>query len=73
MAIATDASYLDQVGETSGLVWNLLSKQGPVALSKLLKQIDAPREVVLMAIGWLAREEKISIEEVGRKRIIDLA
>jgi hypothetical protein len=73
MAMATETSYLDRVGETSGLIWRTLDEQGAMPLSKLLKQIDSPREIVLMSIGWLAREEKIIVEEVGRKRMIDLA
>ena len=73
MATATETSYLQRVGETSGLIWHSLNESGPVAMSKLPKQIDAPRELVLMGLGWLAREGKIEIEEVGRKRIVSLS
>jgi hypothetical protein len=34
--------------------------------------IDAPRDQVMQSVGWLAREEKITIEEATRGRIIAL-
>ena len=72
MAIAAPVSIVDQVGRTAGLVWNVLDQSGPISLAKLFKAVDAPRDTVLMAAGWLAREEKISIEERGRQRIVSL-
>jgi hypothetical protein len=41
-----------------------------MTLAKLLKQIDAPRDVVMQAVGWLAREDKVSLEEKNRARIV---
>ena len=43
-----------------------------MSLTKLAKQIDTPRDVVMQAIGWLAREEKISIEDESRSKVISL-
>jgi hypothetical protein len=37
-----------------------------------VKEIDAPRDVVMQALGWLAREEKLDIEEDGRTRTVSL-
>jgi len=72
MATATYTSCIDQIGETAGTVWQLLSDVGPLSLSKLARQIDAPRDVVMQAIGWLAREDKIWIDEESRSRIVSL-
>jgi hypothetical protein len=60
-----------QIGETAGEVWRALSEKGPLTTSRLVKEIDAPRDVVMQAIGWLAREDKIDIEE-GRTRTVTL-
>jgi len=38
----------------------------------LTKSIDAPRDVVMQAVGWLAREDKVWIEETKRVRTIGL-
>ena len=71
MATVT-TSYTSQIGETAGIVWNYLNENGSISLTKLVKQIDAPRDLVMQAIGWLAREGKIDIEEAGRAKTISL-
>lgn len=60
------------VGETAGEVWHALKEHGPLSLTRLVKMIDAPRDVVLLGVGWLAREEKIQIDNGGRKRTVSL-
>ena len=71
MAIAQQ-SCLDQIGETAGLVWHYLNENGSRTLTQLAKDIDAPRDVVMQAIGWLAREDQIVIEEEARKKLVVL-
>ncbi|HEX3725866.1 MAG TPA: winged helix-turn-helix domain-containing protein [Pirellulales bacterium] len=66
-------SLVDQIGDTAGVVWHYLHDNGPSTFTELAKEIDAPRDVVMQAVGWLAREDKISIEEEGRnKKVISL-
>lgn len=65
-------SCIEEIGQTAGLVWQTLNTQGSLSLAKLLGAIDAPRDLVLQAIGWLAREGKVSIENTKRGRIIGL-
>jgi len=43
-----------------------------LTIAKLVKEIDAPRDVVMQALGWLAREEKLEIEGDGRTRTVSL-
>lgn len=71
MATVTE-TWVDQVGEIAGEVWNLLRKRGPLTIARLVKQIDAPRDQVMQAVGWLAREDKVWIEEQPRSRVISL-
>jgi hypothetical protein len=54
------------------LVWRALTDHGPMSLTRLVKAVDAPRDVVMQAVGWLAREDKIDLEETNRGRIITL-
>ncbi len=68
----TSVSCVGQIGETAGIVWHTLEKGGAMTLAKLLKEVDAPRDVVMQAVGWLAREGKVEIEESKRKRMISL-
>jgi hypothetical protein len=55
----TDAKQ--QVGETAGQVWQILSQNGPQTLLQLKKKLNGTAELVNFAVGWLAREDKIDI------------
>lgn len=72
MATATSHSGVEQIGTTAGAVWRVLAERGPLTMAKLVKGVGEPRDVVMQAIGWLAREDKVYIEEEGRSRIIGL-
>lgn len=63
MASATTVCCISQIGETAGAIWKALAEQGPLSMARLIKEVDAPRDVVMQAIGWLAREDKIDIED----------
>lgn len=63
---------LKQVGETAGRVWSVLHDKGPQSLSSLKKQVKAPGDVVLMSIGWLAREDKLALDQKGRVQMLRL-
>jgi len=72
MATASPAPCVLQIGETSGVVWKTLADNGPLTMAKLVKAVGRPRDLVMQAIGWLAREDKVSIEEERRSRIVSL-
>lgn len=65
-------SGIELIGATAGQVWHCLSESGPVSFTQLAKEVDAPKDVVMQAVGWLAREGKLSIEENGRSRTVSL-
>ncbi len=72
MATVTESCCVSLIGETAGLIWHTLEENGPVSLAKLVKTVEAPRDVVMQAVGWLAREDKIDIEENSRSRVVSL-
>ena len=49
------------VGETAGKVWQTLSSEGPLTVAQLKKKLNGTGELVHLALGWLAREDKIDI------------
>lgn len=55
-----------QIGNAAGAVWGLLHDGGPQTIAAIKKAADAPSEVTLMAIGWLAREGKLDFVTSGR-------
>ena len=72
--MATDTmNCISQIGETAGDIWHLLDTKGSLTITKLVKEVDAPRDTIMQALGWLAREEKINIEEDARTRVISLS
>lgn len=50
------------IGETAGFIWQTLSRQGPLNFSVLMEEVPGPQSVFFMAIGWLAREDKVTFE-----------
>jgi hypothetical protein len=72
MATVTSSSCVEQIGETAGVIWRHLETYGPQKMTQLVKGIDAPRDTLMQALGWLAREDKISIDEDGRARVVSL-
>ena len=61
-----------QIGETAGEIWHKLDNEGPLSYSRLVKDLDRPRDMVMQALGWLAREEKVDIHETSRGRQVSL-
>jgi hypothetical protein len=62
----------DQIGEVAGEIWDLLTGQNGQSLAAIKKSIDAPADVVMAAVGWLAREEKLEFEQSGRSVKVSL-
>lgn len=73
MATVEISSQLDLIGETAGEVWHTLLEHGQLTVTQLAKEVDAPRDRVMQAVGWLAREDKIRIDDQVRRKVISLA
>jgi hypothetical protein len=72
MATDSPVSCVAHIGEVAGTVWQTLTDKGPLSMAKLVKAVGEPRDTVMQAIGWLAREGKINVEDDGRNRRISL-
>ncbi len=64
---------VSEVGTVAGIVWQHLDEHGPKTLSKLAREIDAPRDLVMQGVGWLAREGKIRFEQGPRSKQVALS
>ena len=53
------------IGETAGKVWQFLNDKGEVNIIQLMKGVEADASLILQAIGWLAREDKLLIGKKG--------
>lgn len=64
---------VQSIGESAGIIWKLLQGENRKWDYQEIKQTTGlPDRSINAAIGWLAREGKITIKEakVGRKNVI---
>ena len=61
-----------EIGHVAGDVWGLLVNDGSLTLAAIKKAVDAPGDLVLAAIGWLAREDKLEFSTQGRSVKVSL-
>lgn len=72
-AAPTRPLTVEEIGHAAGEVWGALSTgNGGVSLAALKKSVDAPADLVLLALGWLAREDKVEIDASGRTPTVSL-
>ncbi|MFB6192977.1 MAG: winged helix-turn-helix domain-containing protein [Candidatus Nanohaloarchaea archaeon] len=62
----------DKIGEVAGKVWNYLNEEGKCSVSSIASSLSFPRSKVNMAIGWLAREDKLEFVDEGRGTYVRL-
>jgi hypothetical protein len=62
----------EQIGHVAGDLWRLLDQEGGQSLATIKKATKASNELVLAAIGWLAREDKLDFTASGRTVKISL-
>ena len=63
---------VESIGTVAGMVWRHLTDNGAMTLSKLARDIDVPRDLVMQGLGWLAREDKIMFYEGKRSKMVSL-
>lgn len=66
---------IDTIGYNAGLVWNALNEVEAIGLVQLRKVTKLKDKELMLALGWLAREDKlvISEDEIGKNIIVSLA
>jgi hypothetical protein len=52
---------ITEIGIIAGDIWHFLDQHGEVRLPTLTAGIGQPRDVVLMSLGWLAREGHVIV------------
>ena len=63
---------ITEIGENAGLVWGALLN-GAQGLKALKKATKLKNEELYLALGWLAREGKLTFKETEADLIIALA
>ncbi len=53
----------DTIGSWAGLVWNALNEGDVLGIKQIKKMTKLKEKDIYAALGWLARENKITFEE----------
>jgi hypothetical protein len=62
----------EQIGEAAGRIWQELGGKKEIGLSQLPKLLNAKSDITYQALGWLAREDKITYRTKAGKVFISL-
>jgi hypothetical protein len=62
----------ERVGMTAGSIWHYLTENGATPVAKLLRELTEEEKIIQRSIGWLAQEDKITLDVIGRVEIIAL-
>ena len=52
---------ITEIGITAGDIWHYLDKHGSATLDQLVRGIGKSQELLLMSLGWLAREGHVTL------------
>jgi predicted RNA-binding protein (virulence factor B family) len=63
---------LNTIGSAAGKVWEYLDQNGSSSVTKITNETGLNKNDVQRAIGWLLKEDKLSIEAAGRTETISL-
>jgi len=64
---------MDQkIGEIAGQVWDFLNEKEEASVTEVCRTLDESHSKVSMAIGWLAREDKLQFISKNRGNAIKL-
>ncbi|MBR2165604.1 MAG: winged helix-turn-helix domain-containing protein [Paludibacteraceae bacterium] len=63
---------ITKIGENAGLIWGAL-QNGAQGLKALKKATKLKNEDLFLALGWLAREGKVSFTETEADVVVALA
>jgi len=63
---------ITEIGIVAGEIWHFLDQKKTTQLKEILKGIDRDRDVVLMSLGWLAREGHVIVDRQDEEYKITL-
>jgi Winged helix-turn-helix domain (DUF2582) len=61
-----------EIGGAAGVIWEFLDQHGETALNTLKQGTRLSDQMLLMGLGWLAREGKLVLARQGRTLRIGL-
>lgn len=65
--------FKEKAGITAGKVWETLNGTEGMTLKQLKKETKLVYNDLYLGLGWLAREQKITVTENGKELFIKLS
>lgn len=62
----------NQIGTVAGKVWRHLGEHGGSAVAQIAKSLGESSDLVNMAVGWLARENKVVFTQASKTSTVAL-
>ena len=62
----------EKIGINAGKLWASLSTNANQTLASLERTTELKRDEVLLALGWLFKEDKVALETVGNSVKVSL-
>lgn len=63
---------ITEIGIGAGDIWHFLDTHGEVTLTQLFSGIEKPKELILMSLGWLAREGHVLVRFENDEYLVTL-
>jgi len=63
----------EKIGSNAGMVWNALSGHGEMNLKDVKKVTKLTEKDLYAALGWLSREDKVTIVENEKEVFVSMA
>ncbi len=54
---------ITEIGIVAGEIWQFLEKRKEASLEDIFKSLDKSKEIILMSLGWLAREGHVLVRK----------
>lgn len=61
-----------ELGIIAGKIWQYLEKNKKVSLSQLITDIEDDEKLLLMGLGWMAREGHAALEKENGEYLVSL-
>lgn len=61
----TNLTLEEQIGFSAGEIYNYLHVNGATSFAKMKKELDLKGNFADLGLGWLARENKVEIQQKG--------
>lgn len=62
----------EKAGETAGKIWTVLNEKGAMTLKQIKKAAKINEKDFYLGLGWLLREDKLTIHEESSETTFEL-